>query len=73
MNMQKSFKEQDREHILTYIKKEDGDVKVDDIITNSGAHKLRVYPILFELVQEKKLKVVKKEKMGAPMVVRMVV
>lgn len=69
--MQKSFKEQDREHILDYIAKAEGDVKVDDIIAQSGAHKLRVYPILFELVQEKKLMVVKKESMGAPKVVRM--
>lgn len=43
---------------------------VDDIIQNSGADKLRVYPALFELEQNGFLEVVEREELGAPLVVR---
>ena len=41
-----------------------------DIIQNSGADKLRVYPALFELEQSGFLEVVEREELGAPLIVR---
>ena len=42
-----NYKELDRKRILEYVKGK-AEVYVSDIIENSGAEKLRVYPIIFE-------------------------
>ena len=42
---------------------------MQDIITHSGAEKLRVYSILFELEQEGRIEVTEREELGAPKVV----
>lgn len=59
-----------RRKIIDYIASFYGAVSVDDIIQNSGADKLRVYPALFELEQNGLLEVVEREELGAPLVVR---
>ena len=51
------YKEIDRKSILEYIEKQGGQCPVQDIIKDSGAEKLRVYPILFEEVQSARLTV----------------
>nr|WP_302828654.1 hypothetical protein [uncultured Bacteroides sp.] len=56
--------------IIDYIDSFSGNVSVDEIILHSGAHKLRVYPALFELEHSGFLEVVKTEELGAPSVVR---
>ena len=43
------FKAQDRKIILEYLKKAGMEVAVDALINESGAERLRVYPILFEM------------------------
>lgn len=58
-------KQQDRDKILAYLKNHLV-CTVGDIILESGAERLRVYPILFELCQEKKIKVLKESEWGAP-------
>ena len=58
-------KHQDRDKILAYLKNHLV-CTVGDIILESGAERLRVYPILFELCQEKKIKVLKEAEWGAP-------
>ena len=45
-------------------------VSVEEIIQNSGAEKLRVYPALFELEQSGFLEVLEREELGAPLIVR---
>lgn len=60
----------DTQKIIDYIASFYGAVSVDDIIQNSGADKLRVYPALFELEQNGFLEVVEREELGAPLVVR---
>lgn len=45
-------------------------VFVEEIIQNSGAEKLRVYPALFELEQSGFLEVLEREELGAPLIVR---
>ena len=63
-----NYKIIDTQKIIDYIAS--GAVSVDDIIQNSGADKLRVYPALFELEQNGFLEVVEREELGAPLVVR---
>ena len=65
-----NYKIIDAQKIIDYIASFYGAVSVDDIIQNSGADKLRVYPALFELEQNGFLEVVEREELGAPLVVR---
>ena len=44
------YKQKDRDAILGYLRGRNS-AKVSDIINESGADKMRVYPILFELEQ----------------------
>ena len=64
-----NYKIIDTQKIIDYIASFYGAVSVDDIIQNSGADKLRVYPALFELEQNGFLEV-EREELGAPLVVR---
>ena len=63
--MQANYKQQDLNKILSYLK-ENSISSVDAIIQESGAEPLRVYPILFELIQEKVIRVVEETGWGAP-------
>ena len=54
------------DHIISFPK----GVSVEEIIQNSGAEKLRVYPALFELEQSGFLEVLEREELGAPLIVR---
>lgn len=58
------YKARDMEAIIAYMKGKEC-VKVQDIIDCAGVETLRVYPILFEMEQEGKIEVLKREKMGA--------
>ncbi|MCD8182114.1 MAG: hypothetical protein LUE99_02400 [Bacteroides sp.] len=60
----------DTRKIIDYINSFSCEVAVDDILQNSGADRLRVYPALFELEQEGFLEVVEREELGAPLIVR---
>lgn len=68
--MEKNYKVADTRKIATYIISQPENISVDDIIQNSGADKLRVYPALFELEQNGFLEVVEREELGAPLLVR---
>lgn len=65
-----NYKLSDTRKIISYIQLTPNEINVEDIIQNSGADKLRVYPALFELEQSGFLEVVEREELGAPMVVR---
>ena len=60
----------DTQRVINYINSFLDNVRVEDIIQNSGADKLRVYPALFELEQSGFLVVVEREELGAPLIVR---
>lgn len=69
--MEKNYKATDTLRIIEYISTfSTKKVQVEDIIQNSGADKLRIYPALFELEQCGFLEVVKREKLGAPLIVQ---
>ena len=60
------YKKQDREQILAYLKAHPIS-SVEAIMEESGAEPVRVYPILFELNQEKKIRVLEETGWGAPL------
>ena len=64
-------KAQDKVKILEYMRTKK-EVAVLDLIEHSGANRLRVYPLLYELQLENKLMVVEEEKLGSPKVVSLV-
>ncbi|RHB93890.1 hypothetical protein [Bacteroides eggerthii] len=64
------YKALDTQKVVDYILSFSEEVLVVNIIQNSGADKLRVYPALFELEQNGFLEVVEREELGAPLVVR---
>ena len=65
-----NYKVIDTAKIIDYISLFETSVCVTDIIQNSGADKLRVYPALFELELNGFLEVVEREELGAPLIVR---
>lgn len=60
------YKEQDRKKILDYLTSRGCEVSVDTLIAESGADKMRVYPILFEETQAGRIQVIELSKLGAP-------
>lgn len=66
-----NYKIIDRKLILEYVEKQGGQCSVQDIINNSGAEKLRVYPILFEEVQSARMTVLEEDVFGAPKVIKL--
>ena len=60
----------DTQRVINYINSFLDNVRVEDIIQNSGADKLRVYPALFELEQSGRLEGGEREELGAPLIVR---
>ena len=68
--MQANYKQQDLNKILSYLK-ENSISSVDAIIQESGAESLRVYPILFELIQEKVIRVLEETGWGTPVKVEL--
>ena len=59
------YKARDRQAILDYLAGK-GEVEVAKIITDSGANKLRVYPIIFELSMEGVVKITHQTELGTP-------
>lgn len=68
---QPDYKSLDIQRIKTFIETHgDAVVTVKDIMEQSRAEKLRVYPILFELEQDSWLEVIEESELGAPVSVR---
>ena len=68
--MDVNYKIIDTQRIIDYIASCPEGLPVEEIIQNSGAEKLRVYPALFELEQSGFLEVLEREELGAPLIVR---
>ena len=69
--MTENYKEMDRKVIMDFIAAKGGEVDVDVIISESGAEKLRVFPILFEDEQNGHIEVVEHTMLGAAQRVRL--
>lgn len=68
--MDVNYKIIDTRRITDYIAVFPDGISVEEIMQNSGAEKLRVYPALFELEQSGFLEVLEREELGAPLIVR---
>ena len=68
--MQTNYKQLDLNRILLYLQKHPIST-VDAIMQESGAEPLRVYPRLFELAQERKIRIVEETAWGAPLKVEL--
>ena len=68
--MDTNFKQLDRDRVLLYLKGH-GVCTVDAIVEQSGAEPLRIYPLLFELAQEKIIGIVEASAWGAPLKVEL--
>ena len=64
------YKQQDRDKILSYLQAHPIST-IDAIIQESGAERLRIYPILFELSQESIIRVLEVSEWGAPVKVEL--
>lgn len=64
-------KEMDRKRVLDFMRGR-AEVMVYDIIKNSGADRLRVYPLLLEEVQRGHVRVIQHGQMGAPEIVALI-
>ena len=60
-----NYKQQDRDKILSYLQTHSVST-VDSIIKESGAERLRVYPILFELRQVNIIQILEESDWVAP-------
>lgn len=67
-----NYKEQDRQAILNYLASQNEDVEVEKVLSESGADRLRVYTLLFELELEGVIKVVRANDLGTPEIVTLV-
>jgi len=65
-----NYKEHDRQRILSYLEAHPS-CTVKAIIEESGAERLRVYPLLFELSQENRIQIVEESEWGAPIRLKM--
>lgn len=60
-----NYKESDKEKIVDFLRGRES-VAVNDIMASSGADKMRVFVILFELEQEGAIEVEQRDQLGAP-------
>ena len=66
-----NYKQQDRDKILIYLQAHPVS-GVEAIIEESGAERLRIYPILFKLSQERVIRVLEVSEWGAPVKVELI-
>ena len=64
------YKQLDLNRILLYLQSHPIST-VEAIVQESGAEPLRVYPLLFELAQAKKIRIVEETAWGAPLKVEL--
>lgn len=70
--MDKDYKQRGAQRILCYLRQHPAGILVENILKYSGAERLRVYPVLFELEQEGRIEVLEREELGAAWIVRLV-
>ena len=68
--MRTNYKQLDLNRILLYLQSHPIST-VEAIVQESGAEPLRVYPLLFELAQEKKIRILEENGWGAPLKVEL--
>ena len=64
-----NYKELDKNAILKFLREHEGEIEVSTIMSEGGADRLRVYPLIYELVGEGVIKITKEGEMGTPLAV----
>ena len=72
MNMETAlnYKDRDKRLITGYMTRVGDSVEVTDILEKSGAERMRVYPIIQEMILEGQIEVIETEELGAPKAVK---
>lgn len=65
------YNHEDYESIKNYMQSQGGECSVKNIKKCSGAHPLRIYPVLFRMEKENELEVIEQTLFGAPLQVRL--
>lgn len=63
---EKDYKALDRKAILDYLTAADSEVEVPKLIAESGANKLRVYTLIYELWREGVINITQETELGTP-------
>lgn len=71
MEQDKDYKAQDQRAIEVYLQG-GRSTQVADIVAHSGADRLRVYPLLFEMERSGRIVVIEVERLGAPKAVKLI-
>lgn len=66
-----NYKEQDRKSILDYLAGK-GEVSVEKVLEESGANRLRVYVLLFELRDAGLVEITQSNDWGSPLAVKLI-
>lgn len=61
-----NYKEQDRQAILDFLTKKNEEVEVPVLMAESGANRLRVYNLLWELEHDGTIVVTRQTELGTP-------
>lgn len=61
-----NYKEQDRQAILNFLSKRNEEVEVPVLMAESGANRLRVYNLLWELEHDDTIVVTRQTELGTP-------
>lgn len=68
--MAENYKSEDIAKIKAYLSAQPTEVSVADIVAQSGAEKLRVYPILCQMEQDGEIEVTRRDSWGEALTVR---
>lgn len=69
--METDYNKLDHDRIIEFLKQNGGGAKVADLITDSGANRLRIYPLLAQMAIDKEIIVEEESFWGAPVKVRL--
>ena len=67
-----NYAAKDQYKILDYLYKNGGQCTVEDLISHSGAERLRIYPMIFRLREMELLEIVERNSWGTPIMVKVV-
>ena len=65
------YAEKDKNLILSRLSSNGGNADVSDFFVIDGIEKLRIYPLIYRLVEQGSLEIVEFDELGAPVKVRL--
>lgn len=71
MENETDYNKLDHDRIIEYMRQNNGVADVADLITDSGANRLRIYPLLAQMSLDKEIVIEEESFWGAPVKVRL--